>query len=544
MNNFLFCPIYNKTPKGACVVKTKVGYDLFVQKDVKIKQIFMVVTNETSNESKFYQMATISQKNDFEQYYANVEYSQAGHYWYYFKVISENETYFLQKTENFEVEKTYDVKHSFLQLVYAKENKTDSDIKNGIMYHIFVDRFNKVGQVVARTGLELRNDWAGKVVREVLGSGEVINQQCFGGNLNGVIDKLDYLKKLNVKVIYLSPIFEANSNHKYDTANFAKIDSMFGDEKVLKELIDKANDNGIKIILDGVFNHTGSDSVYFNKNNRYNVVGAYNSKKSVYYNWYKFKDYPDDYFCWWGVKTLPETNDNEPSFVEYISGTGGIVEKYMRLGLYGYRLDVVDELSDDFSYDICAAARRVNPQALVVGEVWEDAAIKVAYDTRKKYFLGNRLNSVTNYPLKNAIIDFVKNGNTQNIVKTTYSILDHYPKEVQDNLMNILGTHDTARILSVLGANNDLKTHYDEHKDYDLNEQELKTGVRLLKMASLMQYTFMGIPCVYYGDEAGLQGLKDPYCRACFDWNNINQDINDWYKLLGKLRLKKALSGV
>ena len=228
---------------------------------------------------------------------------------------------------------------------------------------------------------------------------------------------------------------------------------MFGSESDLKELIDKANTYGIKILLDGVFNHTGSDSVYFNKNGRYDSVGAYQSKDSPYYSWYRFTEFPNKYDCWWDILTLPDVKEVD-SFIDYIAGDKGIIDKYMSMGILGFRLDVVDELGDTFTDKIASTIKRHNPRGMVLGEVWEDAAMKVAYSKRKRYFIGGQLDSVTNYPLKDAIINYVKNADMDDIVETLSFIADEYPKNIQNNLMNILDTHDTVRILSALGNPN------------------------------------------------------------------------------------------
>ena len=353
------------------------------------------------------------------------------------------------------------------------------------------------------------------------------------------MEKLDYLKSLNVSTIYLSPIMEANSNHKYDVADYSKIDSMFGDQDTFELLVKKAKRMGMSIIIDGVFNHTGSDSVYFNKLGRYRTVGAYQSKNSKYYSWYSFEKYPDEYSCWWGIKTLPQTEENS-GFFDYIAGRGGIIEKYMAMGIAGFRLDVVDELTNNFLHEICNASRRVNPKAFMIGEVWEDASSKISYSERKEYFLGGNLDSVTNYPMKNAILEFVKFGKVDNFVNTINLIKDQYPKSIQNNLMNIIDTHDTMRALTYLGAN---LHDFNENEDYKLSSEEKSNGIRLLKLATTMQYTIMGLPTIYYGDEAGIEGTKDPYCRRPYPWGKEDLTLIEWYKKLGQLRNNSVFDG-
>ena len=211
----------------------------------------------------------------------------------------------------------------------------------------------------------------------------------------------------------------------------------------------------------------------------------------------------------------------------------------MSMGIGGFRLDVVDELSNKFLDAICSAVHRINPNAIIVGEVWEDASSKISYGERKEYFLGGHLDSVTNYPMKNAILDYVKYGSVENFVSVVNLIKDQYPVGVQNNLMNIIDTHDTKRALTILGADTN-NENYSENDNYSLSTEELNKGIRLLKIASAIQYTVMGIPTVYYGDEVGVEGMKDPFCRATFPWGKENLELLDWYKKLGDLRNNKV----
>lgn len=538
---FYYSSIYNKSPVGACKQNQNVGYELTIAKDVSLQKVFLVIKDDKTKKTEQHQMICISVGSEYNQYYVNLRYETTGHFWYHFAIQEQNKTYYLQKTPTYEVEPTDDLKHSFLQLVYTASHNTTKDQKNGIIYHVFVDRFHKIGEPTPHGDLVYHPNWNNPPMREVLPNGEVVNYECYGGNLQGIIQKLPYLQKLNCKVLYLSPIFEANSSHKYDTADYEKIDPMFGTTQDLKQLIKQAKKLGIGVILDGVFNHTGSDSVYFNKLGRYPTLGAYQSQQSPYYSWYSFDNFPDKYASWWGINTLPQTNDTEPSYYNFIAGKNGILNRYMKLGLLGFRLDVVDELNAKFVTQIASAVYKSNKNALLVGEVWEDAAQKIAYGKRTEYFLGNQLNSVTNYPFKDGIVSFVKHNNLLPLLQAVYAVLDHYPNNAMHNLMNVLGTHDTARILSVLGGTNIGKLA-EQKQNYVLTKNELQTGIHLLKMASVLQYTLPGMPCVFYGDEAGMQGLLDPYCRASYPWDNQNTELLDWYKQLGRLRLREEFA--
>lgn len=531
MKNFIFNPLTSKTHKGVCKKGDSVTYKLQISKFLGFKTAYFVLHKDGKEDKKF----DMSIEYVDERYvHAQFEFlfNEVGFYWYHFEVDTKNGYFKLGKGSNFDC--CYDcIESNYLQLVIQKETANNKNIEQGIIYHIFVDRFNKSGRVIARKGLNLISDWTVPVDKEFNQNNEQCNFNCYGGNFQGIINKLDYLASLNVKTIYLSPVFEANSSHKYDVANYLKVDSMFGGEEKFKELISKAKEKNINIIIDGVFNHTGSDSIYFNKLNRYKSLGAYQSKNSRYFPWYEFYEFPDKYSAWWGVNTLPQTRE-ESSFFDFISGKGGVIDKYMSLGLLGFRLDVVDELSNKFLLAICKRARQKNKNAYIVGEVWEDASCKISYNERKNYFLGDYLDGVTNYPMKNAILNFVKNANTQEFVDVVNMILDQYPTQIQNKLMTILDTHDTMRALTYLGIKK--LENVDLSSKYILSKDERENGKKLLKIASLMQYTVMGIPTVFYGDEAGVEGMRDPYCRVPFPWGKEDIDLLEWYRLLGNLR--------
>lgn len=533
MENYIYNPIYNKSPKGACQVGDVVTYTLKINKFINVTNVYFVMHKDGECD-KGVNMIN-SQTDDLYAYYEiKIKYDSVGHFWYHFYIEGENGIQLI-RGENLDAIAS-DGNSDYLQLVYSSKSQIDESFREGIIYHIFVDRFNRSGKVTPREGLNLIDDWEMPVEKEYDNNNERVNRNCYGGNLQGILDKIPYFKSLNVSTLYLSPIFEANSSHKYNVGDYSKIDSMFGDEATLNKLIKECKKNKINIILDGVFNHTGSDSVYFNKEGRYKGLGAYQSTSSPYYDWYDFINYPYEYSTWWGIKTLPQTNENS-GFFDYIAGENGILNKYMSMGLGGFRLDVVDELSNNFMKAICNRIKTVNKKGMVIGEVWEDASCKIAYDERKEYFLGGNLDSVTNYPMKNAILEYVKYGNVNNFVNTINYILDQYPKDIQNNLMNIIDTHDTVRALTYLGAPN----YISEYEDYRLDDEEMADAIEKLKLASLLQYTIMGIPTVFYGDEVGMEGTKDPYCRGTYPWGKENLTILEWYEKLGNLRNNDVL---
>ena len=462
-----------------------------------------------------------------------------GLYFYYFILengikVGLSENYLGEETNN----------PTLFQLTsYKKGYKTPSFIKGGLIYQIFPDRFCRKEKHKNMPPYKvLHENWNDLPIFEPNVNGKIINNDFFGGDFLGIASKLNYLKALGVNTIYLNPIFKAYSNHRYDTGDYMQVDELLGTEQDFEFLVNKANQKGIKIILDGVFNHTGDDSIYFNKYGRYGKDGAYINPKSKYRNWFNFTNYPTEYQSWWGITTLPAVNKNNKYYSNYICGKNGVLKKWLKKGVAGYRLDVVDELPENFVKEIRKSVKSLNQNAIVIGEVWEDASNKIAYGVRRKYFQGRELDSVMNYPLKNAIINFVLTGDEKQLSYTIKEQIDHYPKMVLDCLMNMLSTHDTFRILSALsGVNINGKTKK------ELSTLEIPLNIReevinRLKIATLLQYTLYGVPSIYYGDEVGMQGYTDPLNRKTFPWGNENKDILRWYKKLGNIRKKYNIS--
>ena len=429
----------------------------------------------------------------------------------------------------------------FALVIYEKGFTTPSWFCGRTMYHIFVDRFAKgEGEVSERDDVIMNEDWENGIPQYVKRNGDrLANNMFFGGNLWGVAEKLDYLKSLGVGIIYLSPIFKAYSNHKYDTGDYTQIDGMFGGEAAFKNLIEKAKEKDMKIILDGVFNHTGDNSLYFDRYGEYNNSGAYSNVGSPYKKWYRFKNYPENYETWWGIDILPKLNHETPECRKYFVGEGGICEKYVKEGIGGWRLDVADELPNDFLDELRKTIHKASDeQPVIIGEVWENAALKISYSQRRRYFLGRQLDSVMNYPLRNGILGYMSDGDAEFLGDILKEIYATYPKQACDCLMNLLGTHDTERILTVLGEGNEKE--FCEDNDVfarkRLTELQYKRGVELLKIASAIQYTVYGVPSVFYGDEAGLEGYHDPFCRRPFPWGRENTELLEHYRLLGRIR--------
>ncbi|MGN0502337.1 MAG: glycoside hydrolase family 13 protein, partial [Ruminococcus sp.] len=413
-----------------------------------------------------------------------------------------------------------------------------------VMYQIFPDRFNFSGEEkkLRRTDFTRNEDWYALPKWAPDENGEITNSDFFMGDLKGITQKLDYLEDLGVSCIYLNPIGEAYSNHRYDTGDYSHVDPILGTDEDFKELCREAKKRGIHIINDGVFSHTGSDSVYFNRSGRYGDGGAYRDKNSPYYSWYKFNEWPDNYNSWWGFYTLPEVIETSPEFNEYINGKDGIVRKYMRYGNSGWRLDVADELPDEFMENLRKSVKEENPEAFIVGEVWEDASNKESYGARRKFLLGDQLDSVMNYVFRNAILDFCKGQDARYTMSTIMSVIENYPRPVLRVLMNSLSTHDTERALTMIAGEplngRDRRWQAETH----LSKEQREMGEKIYKIAAAMQYTLPGFPCVYYGDEAGMEGYRDPFNRCCYPWGKENKELIEWHKKLGNLR--KACSAL
>lgn len=456
--------------------------------------------------------------------------------WYEFLLISEAVTYFTHTENNNDVSLAHSNSGRFCMLLTKEDHASPDWFKGGTMYQIFPDRFMRGGDVPVREDAVINPDWENGIPQFAIEEGgHLDNNEFFGGTLYGIADKLDYIASLGVSVIYLNPIFEAYSNHKYDTANYMAVDEMFGGDKALDMLISKAEKRGIRVILDGVFNHTGNDSIYFNAKNRYPEKGAMQGPESPYYTWFNFT--PDGkYEAWWGIEILPRLKHDGKGCSEYFLNDDGVIAHYLKKGTAGWRLDVADELSDSFLDGLKKAARGARNDALVIGEVWENAATKIAYGARRRYFLGDQLDSVMNYPFRSAVIGYLEYGDSAILADTLTEIFATYPRENAHALMNILGTHDTERILSVLGDKEYFGLSAAELSERRLTDNALIKAKKLLKIASAIQYTVYGVPSVYYGDEAGMQGYRDPFCRMPYPWGREDTELREHYKLLGKIR--------
>ena len=522
---------FYKSIVGAVSENTRFGIRLQINKVVNPLRVTLVIYGD-DGQTLDYVMYKEQSADDYDNYLADISLKK-GLYFYYFKMDGVPYERFIGMGTDKKASLFYDNVRAWQLSVYKKKYQTPEWLNKGVMYQIMTDRFCKVGETKATEDKIMRNWGEQPFYRDE--DGVVRNRDFFGGNLQGIISKLDYLQTLNVKTLYLNPIFKAYSNHKYDTEDYEQIDPMFGTQEDFEKLCQEAEERGMKVVLDGVFNHVGATSKYFNKGNKYGEGGAYNDVNSPYRNWFNF-DGNNNYECWWNFETLPRINAESAGAQKYLCGKGGIVPRWLQAGANGWRLDVVDEIADCMLDKIVSSAKKAKPDCAIIGEVWEDASNKVDYGVRRRYLDGSQLDSVMNYPLTNGIVEFARSGNAKALSDVVFDIVNNYPLFARNNLMNILGTHDTLRILTNLAGDrldNDSKDIMSRTK---LSDAQYVHGTKLLKLAAVLQYTMFGFPCVFYGDEVGMEGYKDPFCRGCYPWGNENVELLDFYRRLGKLR--------
>ncbi len=524
-----------KNPFGSVAAGENIHFSVNMPRTTGCTGVTLILVGDGGEES-YYRLYWRSTDNITEWWECDVRAETAGLYWYYFEYTIPWGTGRICRAEA--GRGCFSGSEEPWQLtVYDKAFETPEFIKGGVIYQIFPDRF-------FRSGEKKENVPADRILRDDVGAlpewrpdanGRIRNNDYFQGDLRGVEEKLPYLKKLGVTCVYLNPIFEAHSNHRYDTADYGKIDPLLGTEADARSLCAKAAEYGISVIFDGVFSHTGADSVYFNKYGRYGAGGAYNDENSPYHRWYKFGETRDEYDAWWGIDTLPEVDETEPSYVDFITGEGGVIEKWLGAGFRGVRLDVADELPDEFLDRVRAAVKRCGDNYLL-GEVWEDATNKISWGARRRYLLGAQLDSVMNYPFREAIVGFVADADSAGFMNKITEIVENYPPPAMHTAMNHLGTHDTARILTVLSGVRIKGLDRDQQAKISLTAEQRALAKRRLKAAAGLQYTLPGVPSLYYGDEAGLEGCSDPFNRRFFPWDDADADLTDYFVELGQMR--------
>ncbi|MBP1763703.1 MAG: malQ [Firmicutes bacterium] len=537
-----------RRPFGPVVCGSMLCLRLKVQRNRKMDSVVVRLWQEERGETMITMAAAEEASGEWLDYRAEViARPTAGLMWYYF-ILQEGQQRWYYGTQPDGLGGTGSV-GSVMPLAYQitvhpAELDTPAWFKQAVIYQIFVDRFfngREDGTILQpKPEILLHPHWEDTpVYAKDPATGQVLAYDFFGGNLSGVLKKLPYLAELGVNAIYFNPLFESSSNHKYDTADYKTIDSMYGDNDLLYELCCRAAEQGIDIILDGVFSHTGSDSIYFNKNGRYPGSGAYQSKQSPYYSWYLFSDYPNRYEAWWGIDTMPNVNELDPGYLQYmVEGPDSVLRHWSNNGIRGWRLDVADELPEEFIRIFRRALKALDAENVLIGEVWEDASRKVSYGKLRGYFHGDELDSVMNYPWRRILLDFLLGeSNAEHAARALLSQYENYPAANFFSSFNLSGSHDVPRILTLLGgAPPEQSLSLAERARYRLDEQKHMLAVKRMRLFALWQMTFPGAPCIYYGDEAGLEGYSDPLNRRTYPWGREQATITAWYKKLISVR--------
>lgn len=441
-----------------------------------------------------------------------------------------------------------DTPQTFGLTVYDGAFTTPEWFRNAVVYQIFPDRFFcsdrarflRAAADYRATGrpIFVHDEWNETPYYTPHGGAkEYAPDDYFGGDLNGIREKLPYIASLGVTCIYLNPIFEAHSNHRYNTADYHTIDPLLGTNDDFRALCDAAKAYGIRIVLDGVFSHTGDDSIYFDRYQRYGTHGACESKDSPYYPWYRFYDWPESYECWWNFKTLPDVEETEPSYTEFIQGEHGVLRKWLTLGASGWRLDVADELPDSFIRGVRRTIRGFDPDAVLIGEVWDNCATKIGPEGRRGYVNGDELDAPMNYRFREPAIEFL-NGRQDAywFAETQNRILEDYPKPFMDACLNLLGSHDTERVKTALTGAPDARTlTRAQQLAHDPDEAALARAAKRVVLGYALMAALPGVPCIYYGDEAGMTGMSDPLNRGTFPWGREDAALTEQVRALMRL---------
>ena len=492
----------HKSPFGAVACGTAVSFSILAE---ECDRVYLCTQN----------MGDLEMEQAGDWFHITLTPKEAGLIFYHFRLHSiYGPTFYCGRGDGGSSYCTDDMPNSWQLTVYQKTPKIPDWYKKGIVYQIFPDRFHVGGEVIRAKKDVYYRDWS-EMPAYIRGEdNDIKTWDFYGGNLKGITQKLPYLKDLGVSCIYLNPIFESASNHRYSTADYKKIDNILGSEHDFMQLVQEADKNGIKLILDGVFNHVGADSIYFNRFKNYGDGGAFQSKDSPYFPWFRFTDYPEEYECWWGVTDLPDLEENNEDLRKFLlTDQDSVIRKWTKCGIGGWRLDVADELPDDFLALLFKTVKEENPEAIVLGEVWEDASNKVAYDTLRKYFTHRELDCVMNYPFRDSMFDFFRGDiNAYDLKNRFMTQMENYPESAFLCNLNLLGTHDTERIRTMT------------------DEIAPDHSFKLLTQLVALQFTFPGVPSVYYGDEAGVTGGKDPDNRKPYPWGKEDQSTFNLYR--------------
>ena len=501
---------------------------------------------ESSDSRHAFQLKHIKNELGFVFFEGEVELQTKAIYHYYFS-FEANNNFIYYKKEKITDHQTITPEEKWKMSVNFEVPKW---AKGKIMYHIFIDRFNKgreakLEQMPRRTTYD---SWNSKMV---IGPNEdgIWNADFYGGDIKGIIDKLDYIKSLGVSILYLSPIVWSQSNHRYDASDYEKVDPYAGTNNDLKELCDKAHKMNIKVILDAVFNHTGNDSKYFNEFGTFPEIGAYQSKDSKYFPFYK-KYYANNqtYFgYWWGMPNLPVCDGYNKEWQQYIYGENGIIDLWFKLGIDGLRLDVADELTDEFIEGIRTAVKRNKSDGFILGEVWKNP-MRMG---RSYIESGKGMDSVMNYVLIDALIRYFKYNDVGKLAEIIKELKSEYPKDTLNSLMNFTSTHDITRAINIFGSYDfngygewawNLGTEDRQwQNNYKLTKEQYEFGKKVYKAYIYLLTFFPGNLSIFYGDEMGLEGMGNLANRRVIPWNtsNIDYELISYFKKIGLIRNKE-----
>lgn len=522
------------TPGQACTLRVHVPVT------VHAYRLDCLMSYENGSPAGCYSLELESRKEPYDIFRGDFSLENPGLFFYYFRVHHDCGSFRLFK----EGDDTNMESGDQWQLSCVPEESTVPDwAKGAIIYQIFPDRFAKSGDpdlTGKLTPYTVHRDWYEDVEWRPDENGIVHNNDFYGGNFRGIREKLPYLQSLGVSILYLNPICKAFSNHRYDTGDYKTPDPMLGTEEDFRDLCREAHRLNIRIILDGVFSHTGSNSLYFDREGLFGRQGAYRTQSSPYYNWYTFYQWPNNYRSWWNFDTLPTVNKMHPDYLRYIiTGEDSVIAHWLALGADGFRLDVADELPDEFIAMLHKRLRELKPDALLMGEVWEDASNKISHGRRRTYFTAGELDSVMNYPFRTAILDFMRGRDSGRAFRdTVMAISENYPPQVMSCCMNMLGTHDTPRILTALV--DDFDGPREEKAVRRLSRNQSEVARDRLFMASFLQYALPGSPSIYYADETGMEGYRDPFNRRPYPWGREDKELVDHFRSLGALRRECA----
>ncbi len=528
-----------RNPQGAVPCGTNVRIEAELSGDEGV-QIFLRTYHASLGE------ALIPMRMEFGRATAEMTVpNEPGIVWYFFVLHTSEGQTFYYGAESGEGMFAMHEPQSYRITVYDGAFQTPAKWREGIAYQIFPDRFRRSSWEDFRNRaryhtslgrfLRVHDRWSEKVCHSAAaGQADYAPDDFFGGDLNGIREKLPYLSELGVTALYLNPVFESASNHRYDTADYHRIDPILGTEAEFHALCEEAKALGMTIMLDGVFSHTGADSRYFDKYGRYDTVGAHESADSSYGKWYSFQAYPNEYDCWWNFPTLPNVKELEPSYMDFIAGENGVIRHWAEVGATSWRLDVADELPDAFIRMLRSRIKALDPNGVLMGEVWEECSNKLGPEGRRGYVNGDELDCAMNYPFTVAVTAFLLGRiDAHGLNHRLQSLREFYPRPFYEACLNLLSSHDIVRVLTALsGAPDRNAISREQQATYRPSDRDDRLGRQRVVLATTLQMSMPGVPCVYYGDEAGMTGMADPFNRAPYPWGAEDRTLLEAFRKL------------